>query len=137
MHLAAARNAPHVIEYLIDESSSSLERLVVMKDNKGRTPLDIARERQHPLVVRLLQRVNPSLRTRIITLVTGKDGSNVLMCAIPGAALARTKLTATTNRIAGSSTLATRCSATRSMRSFFGPPWAHLCSTKSTPSRPH
>ena len=79
LHLAAARNAPHVIEYLIDESTSSVERLVGLKDNKGRTPLDIAKERGHPLAIRLLNGVTPSLRTRLVTLVNGQDGSRLLM----------------------------------------------------------
>ena len=34
LHLAASRNAPHVIEYLIDESSTDTEKLVALKDNK-------------------------------------------------------------------------------------------------------
>jgi len=78
LHLAAARNAPHVIEYLIDESASDTERLVALKDNKGRTPLDIARERANPLAVRLLQRASPSLRTRLVNMMMGSDGSKVL-----------------------------------------------------------
>ena len=78
LHLAAARNAPHVIEYLIDESSSSIESLVSAKDNKGRTPLDIAKERSNPLAVRLLQRASPTLRTRCINLIMGTDGSKML-----------------------------------------------------------
>ena len=78
LHLAAARNAPHVIEYLIDESSSSIESLTKAKDNKGRTPLDIAKERSNPLAVRLLQRASPTLRTRCINLIMGTDGSKML-----------------------------------------------------------
>jgi len=78
LHLAAARNAPHVIEYLIDESSSSVEKLVTAKDNKGRTPLDIAKERSNPLAVRLLQRATPSLRQRLVNCMMGNDGSKVL-----------------------------------------------------------
>ena len=79
LHLAAARNAPHVIEYLIDESSASAEKLVAMKDNKSRTPLDIARERGHPLAIRLLQGASPSLRTRLVRMINGQDGSRLLM----------------------------------------------------------
>jgi len=79
LHLAAARNAPHVIEYLLDESTSSLEELVSAKDNKGRTPLEVARERGHPLAVRLLTQATPTLRTRLIKTFTGSDGSKVLL----------------------------------------------------------
>ena len=78
LHLAAARNAPHVIEYLIDESSSSVEQLVSAKDNKGRTPLDIARERANPWAVRLLQRAVPNLGQRLINGMMGSDGSKIM-----------------------------------------------------------
>jgi len=78
LHLAASRNAPHVIEYLIDESSTDTEKLVALKDNKGRTALEIAKGRGHALAVRLLQRAAPSLRTRLVTTMLGNDGSKVL-----------------------------------------------------------
>ena len=83
LHLAAARNAAHVIEYIIDESTSSLDKLVAARDNKGRTALELARERSNPLTVRLLQRASPSLRTRFMNLLMGTDGSKILWCARP------------------------------------------------------
>ena len=79
LHLAASRNAPHVIEYLIDESTIETEKLVAIKDNKDRTALDIARERGHALAVRLLQRASPSLKMRVVNMVTGSDGTRALL----------------------------------------------------------
>jgi len=78
LHLAAARNAPHVIEYLIDESTSSIEELAKLKDAKGRTPLDVAKEKGNALSVRLLQKVNPSCRARMLGFFMGNDGSKFL-----------------------------------------------------------
>jgi len=78
MHLAAARNAPHVIEYLIDESTTSVETLVALKDLKARTPFDVAKERGNVLAMRLLQKANPNCRTRLLQAMMGNDGSKVM-----------------------------------------------------------
>ena len=78
LHLAAARNAPNVIEYLLDESSSSVEKLVELKDAKGRTPLDVAKERGNTLAVRLLMKAKPTCWVRILNAIGGNDGSKVM-----------------------------------------------------------
>ena len=78
LHLAAARNAPQVIEYLIDESSSSIDRLVQIKDAKGRTPMDVARERGNEMAVRLLKKVNPTCATKLLLGMMGTDGSKLM-----------------------------------------------------------
>ena len=78
LHLAAARNAPHVIELLIDESSNSIERLVQIKDARGRTPVDVAMERGNLMAVRLLKKINPPCRTKLLLAVMGNDGSKIL-----------------------------------------------------------
>ena len=54
-----------------------IEQLI--KDNKDRTALDIARERGHALAVRLLQRASPSLKMRVVNMVTGSDGTRALL----------------------------------------------------------
>lgn len=78
LHLATSRNAPNVIEYLLDESSADPTKLVAAKDNKGRTPLDIAKERGFTLCVRPLVRANPDLKTRLMNAFMGTDGSKVM-----------------------------------------------------------
>lgn len=78
MHLAAARNAPQVIEYLIDESTSSVEKLVTMKDAKGRTPFEVAKERGNTMAMRLLLKANPTFFVRVHQALMGNDGSKVM-----------------------------------------------------------
>ena len=78
-HLASSpSSSPHLI------SSSPLSS-PPLRDDKGRTALDVARGRGHALAARLLQRATPSLRTRIVTMISGSDGSKggggrVLFC---------------------------------------------------------
>lgn len=78
LHLAASRNAPHVIEYLIDEHTGAPEALVGIKDNKDRTALDIALERGHHLAVRILRRATPTLSQRAVRMIMGTDGAKTL-----------------------------------------------------------
>ena len=72
--------------------TSPLPQLVKLKDAKGRTPLDVAKEKANALSVRLLQKVNPSCRARMLGFFMGNDGSKFLFFFyLGGAAFACTR----------------------------------------------
>lgn len=74
MHLAAAQGALQVIEYLI-EATPNAEALVKHKDNKGRTPIDVARERGFRHVLTTLAPLNPKPLMRFFYMVMGQGGA--------------------------------------------------------------
>jgi hypothetical protein len=63
-----------VIEYLI-EATPNAETLVKHKDNKGRTPIDVARERGFRHVLNALAPLNPKPLMRFFYMVMGQGGA--------------------------------------------------------------
>ena len=76
LHLATAQGAVGVVEYFLE--STDAVTLLDLKDQKGRTALDVARERNHVHVQRLIQRTKPQWHQRIMECFMGKGGERVM-----------------------------------------------------------
>jgi len=76
LHLATAQGCSTVVEYLLE--SSEVANLIQLKDSKGRTPLDVAKERGHRHVLRMLQTAQPTFVQRVLKGLTGQGGEKVM-----------------------------------------------------------
>ena len=76
LHLATAQGAVGAVEYFLE--SSEADALLDMKDEKGRTALAVAKERNHVHVQRLIQRVKPAWHQKLIECFMGKGGEKVM-----------------------------------------------------------
>jgi len=72
LHLATAQGATSVVDYFIETCDA--QTLLALKDNKGRTVADVARERGHRHLLRTIAAIQPPLWQRILQGVTGKGG---------------------------------------------------------------
>mmetsp|Transcript_42916 Transcript_42916/g.142089 ORF Transcript_42916/g.142089 Transcript_42916/m.142089 type:complete len:568 (-) Transcript_42916:345-2048(-) len=75
MHLASAQGSLQVIEYII-EATPNPTQLVKLKDNKGRTPIDVARERGYRHVLQALAPLNPAPLMRCFYTIMGQGGAS-------------------------------------------------------------
>jgi len=76
LHLATAQGAVGVVEYFLE--STEADALLDLKDQKGRTALDVAKERSHVHVQRLIQQTKPRWHQRLMACFMGKAGEKVM-----------------------------------------------------------
>ena len=76
LHLATAQGASSVVEYLLE--SSEAEKLLQIKDSKGRTAASVARERGHRHVLRIISAMQPTLMQRVLGGVIGQTGEKIM-----------------------------------------------------------
>ena len=75
LHLATAQGAVGVVEYFLE--STEADALLDLQDQKGRSALDVAKERNHVHVQRLIQQTKPRWHQRLIQCFMGKAGEKV------------------------------------------------------------
>ena len=77
--LSPPQGNANVVEYLLESTDG--ESLMLRKDNKGRTPLDLASKSGHAHVLRVINAFRPTGFQRLLQLGTGKGGEASCFCA--------------------------------------------------------
>lgn len=73
-HCPPPQGNANVVEYLLESTDG--ESLMLRKDNKGRTPLDLASKSGHAHVLRVINAFRPTGFQRLLQLGTGKGGES-------------------------------------------------------------
>ena len=77
-HCPPPQGNANVVEYLLESTDG--ESLMLRKDNKGRTPLDLASKSGHAHVLRVINAFRPTGFQRLLQLGTGKGGEASCFC---------------------------------------------------------